>query len=210
MSTDKKEYSLQDLYKDPSEEEDEEQDSDFVPEGLEEEEENEEFEESDEEDQDTKEKAERESAKRPLEDEKEDPQAKKARIEALWNDIKDTKKPMTNNNNNNNNNEQDVSKPLDSNNNDTPEKPKTKPKIARPKSTLSSLVSQYNIKVPKMNTLEKSKLDWKTFVEKEGIKDELTYKNKDGYVEKVEFLQRVDERRLRQLKAGQKETKKNE
>ncbi|CAO3683153.1 hypothetical protein G6F70_000412 [Rhizopus microsporus] len=207
MSTDKKEYGLQDLYRDPSEEEDEE-DSDFVPEdNEEEEEENEEFEESDE-DQDTKEKIERESVKRPLEDEKEDSQAKKARIEALWNDIKDTKKPMTNNNNNND--EQDISKPLDSNNNDTSEKPKTKPKIVRPKSTLSSLVSQYNIKVPKMNTLEKSKLDWKTFVEKEGIKDELTYKNKDGYVEKVEFLQRVDERRLRQLKAGQKETKKNE
>jgi hypothetical protein len=33
MSTDKK-YGLQDLYRDPSEEEDEEQDSDFVPEGL--------------------------------------------------------------------------------------------------------------------------------------------------------------------------------
>lgn len=33
MSTDKKEYGLQDLYRDPSEEEDEE-DSDFVPEGL--------------------------------------------------------------------------------------------------------------------------------------------------------------------------------
>ncbi|CEG63764.1 Putative FAFL017Wp [Rhizopus microsporus] len=208
MSTDKKECGLQDLYRDPSEED--EEDSDFVPEdNEEEEEENEEFEESDDEDQDTKEKVERESTKRPLEDEKEDSQAKKARIEALWNDIKDTKKSMTNNNNNNND-EQDISKPLDSNNNDTPEKPKTKPKIARPKSTLSSLVSQYNIKVPKMNTLEKSKLDWKTFVEKEGIKDELTYKNKDGYVEKVEFLQRVDERRLRQLKAGQKETKKNE
>lgn len=54
------------------------------------------------------------------------------------------------------------------------------PGIVRPKSTLSALVSQYNIKVPKMNTLEKSRLDWNGYVEKEGIRDELKYKNKDG------------------------------
>ncbi|CAO3628928.1 unnamed protein product [Mucor hiemalis] len=74
----------------------------------------------------------------------------------------------------------------------------------RPKSSLSSLVSQYNIKEPKLNTLEKSKLDWQGYVDREGIKDELKYKNKDGYMEKVAFLQRVDDRRLNQLKSGQK------
>ncbi|CDH61519.1 hypothetical protein RO3G_04757 [Lichtheimia corymbifera JMRC:FSU:9682] len=85
--------------------------------------------------------------------------------------------------------------------------PTRRPGIVRPKSTLSALVSQYNIKVPKMNTLEKSRLDWNGYVEKEGIRDELKYKNKDGYMEKVAFLQRVDDRRLSHLKAGQKASK---
>lgn len=31
-----------------------------------------------------------------------------------------------------------------------------------------------------MNTLEKSRLDWQGYVEREGIRDELKYKNKDG------------------------------
>lgn len=57
---------------------------------------------------------------------------------------------------------------------------KKKSHIVRPKSTLSALVSHYNIKVPKMNTLEKSRLDWQGYVEREGIRDELKYKNKDG------------------------------
>lgn len=74
----------------------------------------------------------------------------------------------------------------------------------RPQSSLSSLVSQYNIKEPKMNTLDKSKLDWQGYVDREGIRDDLKYKNKDGYMEKVAFLQRVDDRRLNQLKTGQK------
>jgi hypothetical protein len=55
-----------------------------------------------------------------------------------------------------------------------------KPTIARPKSNLSALVSQYNIKTPKMNTLDKSKLDWQGYVDREGIRDDLKYKNKDG------------------------------
>ncbi|CAO3630486.1 unnamed protein product [Cunninghamella echinulata] len=84
----------------------------------------------------------------------------------------------------------------------------TKNKIQRPKSNLSSLVSQYNIKVPKMNTLDKSRLDWQGYVEREGIKEDLKYKNKDGYTEKVAFLQRVDDRRLNDLKQGQRQSKK--
>ena len=78
----------------------------------------------------------------------------------------------------------------------------------RPKSNLSALVSQYGIKVPKMNTLEKSRLDWQGYVDREGLRDDLKYKNKDGYMEKVAFLQRVDDRRLTHLKAGQKASKK--
>lgn len=81
---------------------------------------------------------------------------------------------------------------------------KKSPVQKRPRSSLSSLVSQYNIKEPKMNTLDKSKLDWQGYVDREGIRDDLKYKNKDGYMEKVAFLQRVDDRRLSQLKSGQK------
>jgi len=61
---------------------------------------------------------------------------------------------------------------------------------------LDSLATTYGVKKPaKMNTLEKSKLDWNAFVGKEGIEDELKHHNKDGYMEKVAFLQRTDERR---------------
>ncbi|ORX52672.1 hypothetical protein DM01DRAFT_1383855 [Hesseltinella vesiculosa] len=59
-----------------------------------------------------------------------------------------------------------------------------------------------------MNTLDKSRLDWKSFVEKEGIQDDLKYTNKDGYMEKVAFLQRVDDRRYESLKQGQRQAKK--
>ncbi|KAI7826891.1 bucentaur or craniofacial development-domain-containing protein [Gamsiella multidivaricata] len=66
----------------------------------------------------------------------------------------------------------------------------------RKKSQLDELAATYGVKKPsKMNTLEKSKLDWKNFVGKEGIEDELKHHNKDGYMEKVAFLQRTDERR---------------
>ncbi|KAF9907012.1 swr complex subunit [Linnemannia zychae] len=75
---------------------------------------------------------------------------------------------------------------------------KTKPPVryVRRKSTLDQLAATYGVKKPpKLNTLEKSKLDWKNFVGKEGIEDELKHHNKDGYMEKVAFLQRTDERR---------------
>ncbi|KAF9112184.1 swr complex subunit [Mortierella sp. AM989] len=69
-------------------------------------------------------------------------------------------------------------------------------RYVRKKSTLDELAATYGVKKPpKLNTLEKSKLDWKNFVGKEGIEDELKHHNKDGYMEKVAFLQRTDERR---------------
>lgn len=48
-------------------------------------------------------------------------------------------------------------------------------------------------KGPKLNTIEKSKLDWAGYVDKEGMKDELdgAEKSKDGYLGKKEFLDRV-------------------
>ncbi|CCH40575.1 SWR1-complex protein [Wickerhamomyces ciferrii] len=45
---------------------------------------------------------------------------------------------------------------------------------------------------PKFNTLEKSKLDFAQFVDKEGIDDELRQHNKDGYLERQDFLSRVE------------------
>lgn len=48
-------------------------------------------------------------------------------------------------------------------------------------------------KGPKLNTIEKSKLDWAGYVDQEGMKDELdgAEKSKDGYLGKREFLDRV-------------------
>uniref|UniRef100_H2ZLR0 Craniofacial development protein 1 n=1 Tax=Ciona savignyi TaxID=51511 RepID=H2ZLR0_CIOSA len=53
-------------------------------------------------------------------------------------------------------------------------------------------------KKPKLSTLEKSKLDWDRYKEEEGIEDELkTYnKGKQGYLEKVSFLERTDMRQF--------------
>jgi len=46
-------------------------------------------------------------------------------------------------------------------------------------------------KPAKLNVLEKSRLDWAGFVDKEGIQDDLTRYNKDGYIERQEFLKRA-------------------
>ncbi|KAL3663566.1 hypothetical protein V7S43_011452 [Phytophthora oleae] len=53
----------------------------------------------------------------------------------------------------------------------------------------------------KVSTIEKSSLDWDKFKEKEGIEDELTQYTKDGYIEKQEFLQRLDHKRFELEKA---------
>jgi hypothetical protein len=132
-------------------------------------------------------------------EETEDPLKKKAKMDAIWKEMNDTKPTKEKVQEGPSIKERVVK--------EEPERKETT-KINRPKSILSSLVSQYDIKIPKMNTLEKSKLDWQKFVEKEDIQDDLKYKNKDGYMEKVEFLQRVDDRRRQQLKTGQKTSKK--
>jgi len=57
---------------------------------------------------------------------------------------------------------------------------------------------------PKLNTLEKSRLDWAGFVDKEGIGDELK-KHTSGdksYLDRQAFLGRVDEKRDRAWKEG--------
>ena len=49
---------------------------------------------------------------------------------------------------------------------------------------LSSIMGLISGKKPKLGTLDKSKMDWNTFVEQEGIKEELQTHNKgkDGLV----------------------------
>ncbi|XP_013782197.1 craniofacial development protein 1-like [Limulus polyphemus] len=62
---------------------------------------------------------------------------------------------------------------------------------------VTSVLGQLS-KKPKMSALEKSKLDWSTFKEKEGIGEELNQflKSKDGYLDRQAFLQRVDHRQF--------------
>lgn len=50
---------------------------------------------------------------------------------------------------------------------------------------------------PKLNTVEKSKLDWATYVDQAGIKDELNVHSraKEGYLGRMDFLGRVEAKR---------------
>lgn len=59
-------------------------------------------------------------------------------------------------------------------------------------------------KAQKLNTLEKSRLDWLGYVDKEGIKDDLSQHNKDGYLNKQDFLMRVEHRIDSDWKEGKK------
>jgi hypothetical protein len=75
------------------------------------------------------------------------------------------------------------------------------------KDTGVTLLGDVGGKEKKLNTVEKSAMDWAGFVDKEGIKDELDAagKRKGAYRERQEFLARVEmnkleeERRLRGL-----------
>ncbi|KAA8651421.1 hypothetical protein EYZ11_006017 [Aspergillus tanneri] len=54
-------------------------------------------------------------------------------------------------------------------------------------------VSEENAGGPKINTVEKSRLDWAAYVDKAGIKDELNVhsKAKEGFLGRMDFLDRV-------------------
>lgn len=58
----------------------------------------------------------------------------------------------------------------------------------------------------KLNTVEKSKLDWAGYVDKEKLKDELdkAEKAKGGYLDRMDFLGRSEAARDQVLKAGRK------
>ncbi|XP_041123694.1 craniofacial development protein 1-like [Polyodon spathula] len=63
---------------------------------------------------------------------------------------------------------------------------------------ISSIPNRIRGKKQKMSTLEKSRLDWDSFRNEEGIGEELATLNrgKEGYVEREGFLERVDHRRF--------------
>lgn len=59
------------------------------------------------------------------------------------------------------------------------------------------LVAQQEEKGRKLNTVEKSKMDWAGFVDKEGIREELEVaeKGKGSYLQRKDFLERVEGKR---------------
>ncbi|KAL8828368.1 MAG: hypothetical protein Q9170_006636 [Blastenia crenularia] len=61
-------------------------------------------------------------------------------------------------------------------------------------------------KGPKLNTIKKSKLDWASHVDKEGLKEELDVaeKAKGGYMGRMEFLGRTEAKREEELKNARK------
>lgn len=95
--------------------------------------------------------------------------------------------------------------------------PKTKPPLRRPKKRTSifepnpdgivkGLAPVGANKGPKLNTVEKSKLDWAGFVDKEGIAEELddASKGKEGYLGRMDFLGRVEAKRDEEMKSARK------
>ncbi|XP_068459582.1 craniofacial development protein 1 isoform X2 [Clinocottus analis] len=68
---------------------------------------------------------------------------------------------------------------------------------------MSSILGRMASKKQKMSTLEKSKMDWDAFKSEEGITEELAIHNRgrEGYVERKNFLERVDHRQFEIEKA---------
>ncbi|KAJ3098179.1 hypothetical protein HDU96_000110 [Phlyctochytrium bullatum] len=69
-------------------------------------------------------------------------------------------------------------------------------KVTARKSNLLDLANRYGVSkvAAKLNTLDKSKLDWIKHVEAEGDADKLKKHNKDGHLAKMDFLNRTVER----------------
>ncbi|RAL05479.1 putative Swr1p complex component (Swc5) [Aspergillus ibericus CBS 121593] len=75
------------------------------------------------------------------------------------------------------------------------------------KAPVTKTTGQENARGPKINTVEKSRLDWAAYVDQAGIKDELNEhsKAKEGFLGRMDFLDRVganidEERRNARLK----------
>ncbi|ODV84392.1 hypothetical protein CANARDRAFT_201073 [[Candida] arabinofermentans NRRL YB-2248] len=61
----------------------------------------------------------------------------------------------------------------------------------------------------KLSTLEKSRLDWATYLDKNKISDELKFKNKGGYLDQQDFLGRVSSRQDTKYKEAKASSKKD-
>lgn len=66
-----------------------------------------------------------------------------------------------------------------------------------------SMLETTHGKPKKINTLEKSRMEWSGFVDKEGINDHLKRGNMNGYLDKQDFLQRSGDTSYQLWKAGQ-------
>ncbi|KAL8951753.1 MAG: hypothetical protein Q9222_002303 [Ikaeria aurantiellina] len=86
-------------------------------------------------------------------------------------------------------------------------RPKKRPSMfePNPEGIVKGLAPTPN-KGPKLNTIEKSKLDWASHVDKEGLKEELdeAEKAKGGYMGRMEFLGRTEAKREEDLKSARK------
>jgi hypothetical protein len=62
---------------------------------------------------------------------------------------------------------------------------------------LEAIIKYFSSKPARLNTVVESKQKWDAYVEKEGLKEDLQQKHKDGYLDKIEFLNKTDENLLR-------------
>ncbi|KAJ2656590.1 hypothetical protein IWW48_004955 [Coemansia sp. RSA 1200] len=69
-------------------------------------------------------------------------------------------------------------------------------------SKMAEMVEQRRAK--RENTLDTARRQWTGFVDSQGIRDDLSRANKDGYVERQDFLRRVDERTYQNSRSQQK------
>lgn len=79
-------------------------------------------------------------------------------------------------------------------------------KLKRPSLIDKFLATQGN-KNQKLSTLEKSRLDWASFVDESKIQDELKIGNRAGYLEKQDFLGRLEVKRDEQYQRAKEEDK---
>ncbi|CAX41316.1 SWR1 complex subunit, putative [Candida dubliniensis CD36] len=68
-------------------------------------------------------------------------------------------------------------------------------KLKRPSLIDRFLSVSANSKKMKLSTLEKSRLDWASFVDKRNINEELKIHNKAGYLDKQDFINRMNSKR---------------
>ncbi|XP_029687953.1 craniofacial development protein 1 [Takifugu rubripes] len=85
----------------------------------------------------------------------------------------------------------------------SPQQPSLPGPSAKRPAGMSGILSHIGGKKSKMSTLEKSKMDWDAFKSEEGITEELAIHNRgrEGYVERKNFLERVDHRQFELEKA---------